>query len=83
MNQTAAGLPSRDQAKTFIYAFLYGAGDQKIGDIVQGTRADGKKLKREFLMKTPAIARLTKAVEMQLKTSPVLKGLDGRLLPCR
>jgi DNA polymerase I-like protein with 3'-5' exonuclease and polymerase domains len=83
VNQTAAGLPSRDQAKTFIYAFLYGAGDQKIGDIVKGTRADGKKLKREFLLKTPAIARLTKAVEAQLKTSPVLKGLDGRLLPCR
>src|SRR5690606_31621074 len=26
-NQKAAGLPTRDNAKTFIYAFLYGAGD--------------------------------------------------------
>jgi DNA polymerase-1 len=31
-NQKAAGLATRDQAKTFIYAFLYGAGDAKIGE---------------------------------------------------
>ena len=28
-NQLAAGLETRPQAKTFIYAFLYGAGDAK------------------------------------------------------
>ena len=39
-NQKAAGLESRDQAKTFIYAFIYGAGDAKIGSVVGG----GKKL---------------------------------------
>lgn len=33
-NQKAAGLPTRNNAKTFIYAFLYGAGDAKIGKIV-------------------------------------------------
>jgi DNA polymerase I len=32
-NQEAAGLPTRDNAKTFIYGFLYGAGDEKIGEI--------------------------------------------------
>ena len=30
-NMKAAGLTNRDQAKTFIYAFLYGAGPAKIG----------------------------------------------------
>lgn len=30
-NQEAAGLPTRDLAKTFIYGFLYGAGQHKIG----------------------------------------------------
>ncbi|MBX9279907.1 hypothetical protein K6453_25920, partial [Klebsiella pneumoniae] len=34
VNQTAAELPTRDNAKTFIYGFLYGAGDEKIGQIV-------------------------------------------------
>ena len=33
VNQRAAGLATRDNAKTFIYAFLYGAGDSKIGSI--------------------------------------------------
>ena len=35
-NQQAAGLQTRDQAKTFIYAFLYGAGAAKIGKVVGG-----------------------------------------------
>ena len=41
-NQTAAGLDTRDQAKTFIYAFLYGAGDAKIGSVVGGSAAQGR-----------------------------------------
>ena len=40
-NQKAAGLPTRNQAKTFIYGFLYGAGAGKIGSIV------GKGAKKE------------------------------------
>ena len=50
-NQVAAGLPTRDQAKTFIYAFLYGAGDAKIGSIVGGSSSDGRVLKDRFLGK--------------------------------
>jgi DNA polymerase I-like protein with 3'-5' exonuclease and polymerase domains len=57
-NQMAAGLPTRNNAKTFIYGFLYGAGDAKIGTIVNGTAADGKRLKESFLSATPAIASL-------------------------
>ena len=34
-NQRIVGLKSRDKAKTFIYALIYGAGDQKIGSIVE------------------------------------------------
>lgn len=34
LTQKAAGLNSRDNAKTFIYALLYGAGDFKLGTIV-------------------------------------------------
>ena len=47
-NQQAAGLATRPQAKTFIYAFLYGAGDAKIGTIVGGTAKDGKLLNNAF-----------------------------------
>jgi DNA polymerase-1 len=34
VNQRAAGIQDRPTAKTFIYAWLLGAGDEKIGDIV-------------------------------------------------
>jgi DNA polymerase I-like protein with 3'-5' exonuclease and polymerase domains len=62
-NQLAAGLPTRGNAKTFIYGFLYGGGAAKIGEIVNGGAAQGKKLIEQFLEMTPAIMELRKAVE--------------------
>lgn len=82
-NMKAAGLSNRDQAKTFIYAFLYGAGDAKIGSIVGGNSADGKRLKTSFFNKTPAIKSLVTAVDRRVKLTKDLNGLDGRILPCR
>ena len=76
-NQMAAGLQSRDSAKTFIYAFLYGAGDEKIGSIVNGSRADGKQLKAKFLDNTPSLRTLRERVGTASKRG-YLKGLDGR-----
>ena len=93
MNQQAAGLPERNQAKTFIYAFLYGAGDAKIGKIIGEDAAAGKKIKRKFLKATPAIKNLRDAVQNVLVETErgrvtrwkrkYLKGLDGRLLHVR
>jgi len=62
-NQIAAGLPTRDNAKTFIYGFLYGAGAEKIGQIVGAGAKEGKKLIASFLEKTPALNRLRAQVE--------------------
>ncbi len=89
VNQEAAGLPNRDNAKTFIYAFLYGAGDWKIGHIVKPLSSDdakvteGKRLKTRFLNKTPALKRLREAVMERAKTKKYLLGLDGRRLHVR
>lgn len=77
LNQKSAGLPTRDDAKTFIYAFLYGAGDAKIGKIVNGTEEDGKRLKETFFRKIPAIKRLVDAVAKAFKETKTLKALDG------
>lgn len=93
-NQKAAGLPERNQAKTFIYGFLYGAGDAKIGKIVGGDATEGARLKRKFLQQTPALANLRDAIKGTLveveKYGKVLKwrrkylkGLDGRPLHIR
>jgi len=78
-NQIAAGLPTRDKAKTFIYAFLYGAGDAKIGTIVDGTKRDGAKLKAEFLRNTPSLGALRDRVEVASGRGHLF-GLDGRKL---
>lgn len=81
-NQTAAGLETRSQAKTFIYAFLYGAGDAKIGSIVGGDASAGKRLKSKFLRSLPALGRLVTAVQGAAKRG-YLVGLDGRHLHVR
>ena len=83
INQEAAGLNDRDQAKTFIYAFLYGAGDAKIGNIVNGSASDGRELKERFLNSIPALKRLKQQIEVRVKKTGVLRGIDGRRLPIR
>ena len=83
LNQKAAGLETRDQAKTFIYAFLYGAGDAKIGEIVGGSAKEGQMLKRKFLSNLPALKKLQADVQQKVQRSNKLIGLDGRILPVR
>ncbi len=82
-NQKAAGLPTRDMAKTFIYGFLYGAGNAKIGSIVGKGAEHGARLKASFLSKTPALKSLVEAVQSKAKTQKYLIGLDGRKLHVR
>ena len=81
-NQLAAGLETRDQAKTFIYAFLYGAGDAKVGSITGGTAKDGKRLKEKFLANTPALGRLRERVGVASGRGYIL-GLDRRRVAIR
>lgn len=81
-NMKAAGLTDRDQAKTFIYAFLYGAGPAKIGAIVGGREREGKRLINSFLKNTPALQKLKDKVS-RLAEKEWLPGLDGRRLIVR
>jgi DNA polymerase I-like protein with 3'-5' exonuclease and polymerase domains len=82
-NQTAAGLQTRNQAKTFIYAFLYGAGSAKIGSIVGGSAKEGQKLIDSFLQNTPKLKRLREKVARLYAKEGWLQGLDGRKLLVR
>ena len=81
-NQLAAGLETRAQAKTFIYALLYGAGPAKIGKIVGGSAKAGQELISNFLRNTPALKSLREKVE-RLSEQGTLPGLDGRKLQVR
>ena len=81
-NQKSAGLQTRDQAKTFIYAFLYGAGDSKIGEVAGGGAKRGRILKKNFLDNTPALKQLREKVS-ESSGKGWVTGLDGRKLHIR
>jgi DNA polymerase I-like protein with 3'-5' exonuclease and polymerase domains len=81
-NQIAAGLESRDKAKTFIYAFIYGAGSAKIGSIIGGSTADGERAKEKFLRATPSLRSLREKVE-RVATRRYVTGIDKRRIIIR
>ena len=82
-NQSLAGLGSRSQAKTFIYALIYGAGDAKIGSVVGGNAKAGATLRSSFIRNLPSLGNLTTAVERAAQTRKYVKALDGRVIHIR
>ena len=77
-NQNRAGLKSRNQAKTFIYAFLYGAGDAKIGAIVGGSKGEGRRIKQSFLSNFGTLKTFRNRITREAEQNGFIKGLDGR-----
>lgn len=57
---------ARDNAKTFIYGFLYGAGAAKLGQIIRGGKKEGKALLDKFMAAVPAIAQLREGLKATL-----------------
>jgi len=82
-NQKAAGLATRNQAKTFIYATMYGGGATLIGQIAGGGAPEGAKLKKAFETSIPAFGKLRSNIEKAAQQRGYLKGLDGRHLYLR
>lgn len=72
----------RDVAKTFIYALLYGAGDEKLGSIIDGDANTGKRLRNKFLTGLPKYATLIERVQKAAKKG-WLRGIDGRKIYVR
>ena len=81
-NQRAAKLESRNKAKTFIYALMYGAGDEKLGKVVGGNTSDGKRAREHFFDNKPSFKSLRDRVQ-RAANKKYLKGLDGRKLYIR
>jgi DNA polymerase I-like protein with 3'-5' exonuclease and polymerase domains len=69
---------ARSKAKTFIYAFLYGAGAAKIGTITGGNAKEGQKLIDNFLQNTPKLMQLRQKVSRISAKEGALPSLDGR-----
>lgn len=81
-NQKLAGLETRDQAKTYIYATLYGASPRKIALICGRPEKEGYVLKDRFMKSLPAYAELLNDVTVSSKNGWV-EGLDGRRIYVR
>jgi DNA polymerase-1 len=82
------GRPGREVAKTWFYAFIYGAGDEKLGFIRTGQKGPeavraGKKARKAFLTGLPALGKLVEQVKKVSQERGYLLGLDGRRLNVR
>lgn len=82
-NQKLAGLPTRKSAKTFIYAFLYGAGDANLGGQLGEGKEKGAELRARFLKECPCIPVLIEWVQEFAKKNGWVPGIDGRKLIMR
>ena len=80
---------TRKEVKTICYAFIYGAGDQKLGHSLRPELSDsqkkqlGSELRRKFLDAIPGLEPLIEAVKQRVRTNNRLRGLDGRPIFCR
>ena len=80
---------TRKEVKTITYAFIYGAGDQKLGHSLNPALSDAQKkslggeLRRKFLDAIPGLEPLINAVKLKVRSSGRLRGLDGRPIFCR
>ena len=80
---------TRREVKTLTYAFIYGAGDQKLGHSLHPELSDAQKktlggeLRRKFLDAIPGLEPLIDAVKLKVRSSGRLRALDGRPIFCR
>lgn len=82
------GESGRDIAKTWFYAFIYGAGDEKLGFILTRKKGPtavkrGKQARADFLSNLPGMGALVRDVKARAKAQGWLKGLDGRRIKVR
>ncbi len=80
---------TRKEVKTLTYAFIYGAGDVKLGHSLSPELSDpqkkhlGQELRRKFLDAIPGLEPLIDAVKQKVRNTGRLRGLDGRPIFCR
>ena len=80
---------TRKEVKTLTYAFIYGAGDVKLGHSLRPELSDsqkkqlGQELRRKFLDAIPGLEPLIDAVKERVRVNSRLRALDGRPIFCR
>jgi DNA polymerase-1 len=84
LNQRALGqvCRSRDNAKTFIYAFLLGAGIAKVAEIFGCSSKQAKEAVDKFIRAYPGLKLLKDKIIPNDASRGYFRGLDGRLVAC-
>lgn len=77
-NQLKAGLPTRDMAKTFIYAFLYGSGVGGLARLAGISISAMEQCIAKFKAELPALALLIERCEQAGRKFGYLQAIDGR-----
>lgn len=83
LNMKALNINNRDTAKTWFYAFIYGAGDSKLGAILGKGSKTGSISRKRFLKNVTGLDDLTNKVKETYRRRGYLIGLDGRKLHIR
>lgn len=83
INMKALDIDNRDTAKTWFYAFIYGAGDMKLGLILGKGSRSGRASRQRFLKNVTGLQTLTTKVKETYRRRGYLIGLDGRKLHIR
>ena len=80
LNKKALGIShvTRDDAKTFIYAFLLGAGTAKVAEILRVNQREAAEAVENFTQSIEGLADLKKKVVPYVAKRGWFKGLDGR-----
>jgi DNA polymerase-1 len=88
--QKLAGLQNRNSAKSLIYAFLYGAGNQKLAEVhaidakdaglkpMAISHPNGKKIRDKLMRGITGLENIIAVSQDRDKRQGWLKGLDGR-----
>ena len=83
INMKALNITNRDTAKTWFYAFIYGAGDRKLGLILGKGSKTGRLSRERFFKNVTGLQTLTNKVKEAYRRRGHLIGLDGRKLHIR
>lgn len=76
-NMEMAGLKDRDQAKTFIYALIYGARDGKLAHILDVSMNRAGVIRNRFYKNIPAFEEFREKVESEAQRTGTITLLDG------
>lgn len=82
-NQKAMELESRSTAKTAIYCFLYGGGDEKFGKTIGCSTYKAKQVKNKLLSNIPGLKKLIDQCRFSTLSDGIVKPFGWRPIPVR